>query len=423
MAKINDPNDPNYDPYAPVGIMYGDEPTSQAPGDGQITPSSLGQPTTTAPTSAPTSFAPQPTSAPTAPRQYSFPNVLNSGTSSTPSTYTGAMTTNPNGGTVSGQLPNTGPNGSYTPNANEAPPTGLNDYTRKSTIQDSQLADIFKQVTSDPKLGVGAPDLTNHGSLQMLSTLLGQKGIDVQMGPTDKAGRQDSLFLNGTLYRVIDSSGKWTLVSNAGGTAWGDSGPNGEGSGGQGGQTGAAGSGSINASSIGQGLGSGDPRDQLLWNQIQGLIGQGNTPVDGNDPIIKGQVDAYRNEQTRGARQGQAALAEQAAYKGIPSGTQDAGTAGLYENAGVHTGNFEAQLVSQELQARRAQLTQGLQLALSQNSGDQARQLQAQIAQIDAALRQQTITNQNGQFYDSLGLDAGRLEALLNAQLVNQMQG
>lgn len=168
---------------------------------------------------------------------------------------------------------------------------------------------------------------------------------------------------------------------------------------------------------------SSNPRDQALYDQIQAMIGSANQPVDPNDPIIKANTDAFRNEATRGARQGQAALAEQNAYRGITTGARDAGTAGLYENAGRSTADYQGQQLTNERTARRNQLQQALSISLGQNNADQTRELQAEIAAIDAQLRQQGVTNQNNQFYDSLGLSAAEQQALLNSQLLNQMIG
>ena len=196
-------------------------------------------------------------------------------------------------------------------------------------------------------------------------------------------------------------------------------------SGGSGASGGSGGTGGADIQSLlTQLLAGQDPsRQNAFYDQLQGLIGQYGQPVTANDPIIKGQVDAFDAQQQRGAQQGQAALAEQNAYRGIPTGTRDAGTAAEYESAALNTGNFRAGLMSQELTARRNALQQTLSLYGGQLTAAQARQLQAEIAAINATLSNQQITNQNNQFYDQLGLSAAEQEALLNAQLVNQMSG
>jgi hypothetical protein len=76
----------------------------------------------------------------------------------------------------------------------------------------------------------------------------------------------------------------------------------------------------------------------------------------------------------------------------------------------------------QEQTQRRSALQNILSLYGGQLTAEQTRQLQSEIAAIDATLRNQGLVNQNAQFYDQLGLTAAEQEAILNAQLVDKMQ-
>jgi hypothetical protein len=164
-------------------------------------------------------------------------------------------------------------------------------------------------------------------------------------------------------------------------------------------------------------------RQGQFFDQLQGYIDQYGRPVTPDDPIIKAQTDAFRAAQTRGAEQGQAAQAEANAYKGVPTGSQDAATAGGYEAAALNTGNFQANQMFQEQTQRRNALQNILSLYGGQLTAEQQRQLQAEIAAINATLSNQQMINQNGQFYDQLGADTAYREALLNAHMVDQMGG
>lgn len=78
---------------------------------------------------------------------------------------------------------------------------------------------------------LGTADINDRNSINNLVTTLRNRGYNVQPGPVDEFGRQDSVIINGQLYRAIDSSGNWNLVSNANGTAWGPSSSSGFGGG------------------------------------------------------------------------------------------------------------------------------------------------------------------------------------------------
>lgn len=67
-------------------------------------------------------------------------------------------------------------------------------------------------------LGVGNPN--NHTQTDTLMQGLQAAGYAVKPGPVDSQGRQDSLFINGKLTRVYDSSGKWTPKVDVNGSAW-----------------------------------------------------------------------------------------------------------------------------------------------------------------------------------------------------------
>jgi hypothetical protein len=314
--------------------------------------------------------------------------------------------------------PGPGTTTSPTTTTTTSPTTGTGGFNATSPFSGLSLEDTWAKLTGS---GAATPSIYDHAALNQMVSQLKTLGYNAVPGAIDEYGRQDSIRINGQLYRVIDSSGKWAFVpSDDNYSAWGGSGGGGTQPAGQGAGTGGADiQGLLSQLLAGQDTG----RQGDFFNQLQGLIGQYGQPVTAQDPVIKNQVDAFGAAQQRGAEQGQAALAEANAYKGIPTGTQDAGTAAGYESAALNTGQFQASEIRNELTQRRSYLQQTLSLYGGQLSSEQARMLQAQIAAINAQLSNQQMTNQNNQFYDQLGLSAAQQEALLNAQLIAAMSG
>lgn len=101
----------------------------------------------------------------------------------------------------------------------------------------------WTQFTQD----LGTASDTNHSQINTLMQRLQGAGYQVQPGPIDSQGRQDSLVINGVLTRVFDSSGNWKPIQDVNGSAWG----------GAGGGGGGGGGGGIGTGSLGYGLGTG----------------------------------------------------------------------------------------------------------------------------------------------------------------------
>lgn len=279
--------------------------------------------------------------------------------------------------------------------------------------------DTFGQYSSDPVVTAVQAGLQSGMSGPGLIAFVQQRNPNAKLTWDASRGNFD-LDLGGGNGLQFDQNaqGVWGVHSY-------DDGAGGSGSGSSGSGGTAAGTGGADIQGLLSQLLAGQDtgRQGAFFDQLQGLVGQYGQPVTADDPIIKAQTDAFGAAQTRGAQQGQAAQAEANAYRGIPTGTQDAATAQGYETAALNTGNFQANEMSNELNARRTQLQQTLSLYGGQLSAEQARQLQSQIAAINAQLSNQQMTNQNSQFYDQLGLTAGEQEALLNAQLIGAMSG
>jgi hypothetical protein len=125
------------------------------------------------------------------------------------------------------------------------------------------------------------------------------------------------------------------------------------------------------------------------------------------------------------------------------SGARNAADRGVIEQQALNEGTFSSNLVLSELTQRRAQMMSALQAAAAINDQDLSRQLQQELANLNAAIQREGIANQKTlgesdialreklgtgnlnlgllglaqqgrQFNDSLGFNIAGLEAQLN---------
>jgi hypothetical protein len=126
--------------------------------------------------------------------------------------------------------------------------------------------------------------------------------------------------------------------------------------------------------------------------------------VNPNDPIIRGQVDAYSAQQDRARRLYLQEAGEAAGPYGNIRGEQRMSA----ERAGQNVGAFEAELMGRELQSQRDQLTQQLQMYGASLSQQEQQAFQTQIALLDAQI-------QESQFGRRYGLDVETQQAYFDA--------
>lgn len=135
-------------------------------------------------------------------------------------------------------------------------------------------------------------------------------------------------------------------------------------------------------------------------------------PIDVNaDP----RAAAYRRARQRGAGDERARLAERAAFTGLNLGGQgsgafETGVQGIQEGASEDIAGYEADLAGEEVQARRQQLMQGLELAVALGARTEANALQRELANLDNTYRYAALGEQGRQWNDAYGLDRIRLQ-------------
>ncbi len=147
-------------------------------------------------------------------------------------------------------------------------------------------------------------------------------------------------------------------------------------------------------------LGTKDASD--LYSTLQGRAAQ-SLKVDPNDPVIKAQVDAYRAEQTRAARN---IMSEQAERGGVNS-NEDANQRSAIEKAAQNTAGFQGTLMGQEVAARRQEVQAALDGQRGILTAEQQMALQQELANLDVKLRSyqfgQGQNQQESQFARTLG--------------------
>ena len=133
-------------------------------------------------------------------------------------------------------------------------------------------------------------------------------------------------------------------------------------------------------------------RADALYGRLNERASQ-STAIDANDPIIKGQTDAFRNEQTRAQRDYLSDTAEAAGPLANIQGERRMAA----EKVGQGVSGFQAELLGRELSARREEIAQALQMSGGLLSADQTRNLQAQLGQMDQAIKEAGIGMQGRQ--------------------------
>jgi hypothetical protein len=146
-------------------------------------------------------------------------------------------------------------------------------------------------------------------------------------------------------------------------------------------------------------LGTGDAN--TLYGTLQARAGQ-TLNVDPNDPVIKAQVDAYRAEQTRAARN----LMSEQAERGGTSSNQDANQRSATEKAAQATAGFQGTLMANEVAARRQEIQSALAGEQGILTAQQQMALQQELANLDVKLRSyqfgQSQNQQESQFARTL---------------------
>ncbi len=125
---------------------------------------------------------------------------------------------------------------------------------------------------------------------------------------------------------------------------------------------------------------------QLIQERLKGA----SQPVDPNDPNINIPVTAARDQLTRQGETERSALAEHAyAQGGLNTDLIGRQIQQSNERSGQTLGNIRSQLIQREIVSRRSELQDLLSMVMAAGDSASARQIQLQIAALNAQLQEQ----------------------------------
>lgn len=174
--------------------------------------------------------------------------------------------------------------------------------------------------------------------------------------------------------------------------------------------------------------------DQQEHDNIESQYETASQPVDPNDPILKSLDQTHDAADQQAVQEEQEAMAAAGATQGTPTGASDADLQSSYEAMGKDNAAYAANTQYTELQARRTQIGNLLQLGAGVLSTDEQTQLQTTADAMDAQLKAlglasgayisgTQVDNQNTQFYDGMSNNDALQTALMNQYLMENLTG
>ena len=176
----------------------------------------------------------------------------------------------------------------------------------------------------------------------------------------------------------------------------------------------------------------GQTEEDMVAQALREMI-QRPATVDRASAEIRQQVEPIAAANTRERRMAENEAAERAAAQGMgQSGALDVERRMLQERAAQKTGLHEADIVGRELNRIRDEKVRALELATQRGMSDEARQLQRELAQLDAQIRRESIASSSalgGRELDirerlgNRGLEIDMIRTLLNNRQFGQDLG
>lgn len=185
------------------------------------------------------------------------------------------------------------------------------------------------------------------------------------------------------------------------------------------------------------------PIQQSYQDALLKFMGKAQTTPTLDDPNLAPQVEQYRVQAQRNQEHQRAAAVQRASMNGQNnSGYLNNAILRGIEEQGFNTAGFNAQLLAGQYDKQRQDLQAALQLASATGNQEAQRELQARLAQVNAAIQQQGLAlqsdlghgdldlrrsiaqMQNNQFYDQLGVNTALgLEGLNQSALQRVLNG
>ena len=159
------------------------------------------------------------------------------------------------------------------------------------------------------------------------------------------------------------------------------------------------------------------PYQNELRDIIRQRLAAASAPVDENATGIGDAVTAARDEGTRATQDERTALAERLyANGGLNTNELTQGIQQSAEKQAANVGGLRATLIRQEYARKQSELDTLLSLATQSGDAEATRQIQQQMAALDAALRAEGLAQNQSQFDTSTGVNLAEFGANLNQQ-------
>lgn len=125
---------------------------------------------------------------------------------------------------------------------------------------------------------------------------------------------------------------------------------------------------------------------QSVLDRLNKLADSYSTPVTADDPIISGPTQAYTGQVNRSVNDFRKTAAERAYAEGVPTGAFDSQIGESEMSGGRAIGDFQSELMQNELVSRRQNLMDTLNSSASVLNSQDTSDLQNRIASIDSIL-------------------------------------
>lgn len=245
------------------------------------------------------------------------------------------------------------------------------------------------------QFGSMAPTTEN---LNKMVEAMKAKGIDARWANNASGQSQDKVYINGKMYDFIRDVGG----ANAG---WQTMDESQFGGGGNAGPSSAGPMGNMGNSLMA--ATQNNPLKDKLYELLMGRATQ-SLNIDRNDPIIRAQSDAFNAQQQRASRDYLAQVAERAGSN-ANIGMERRMAA---EKVGQASGNFEAQLMGRELEARRNEIQHALSTRAQLLTDEQRLNLQRELSYLEDATRRFGISENANLGWGDLGLRTNHFDWL-----------
>jgi len=168
---------------------------------------------------------------------------------------------------------------------------------------------------------------------------------------------------------------------------------------------------------------SSESQQQSIRDILMEQLGRATSPIDMSSDAMRTQLDPQRVALQRSAERQRSQMAARLAQEGLlDSGTFDTGLSGIEQQRGESEASMTGQVVGRELESRRTQVMNLLNMALRSGDAESARVLSGQLQMLDMQLRKElTLSGQQITRDQNLAGNNLQLQALMNQLAISQL--